>query len=63
MRTLQRALDDGMMVCSQCGAVVGMTYGPAERMRTKPVTPRASPAAPTRSRAPHAAPPSAFSSA
>jgi hypothetical protein len=26
-------LDDGVMVCSQCGAVVGMTYGPGNAVR------------------------------
>ena len=31
-------LDDGVMVCSQCGAVVGMTYGPGTGA-AKPVTP------------------------
>jgi hypothetical protein len=38
-------LDDGVMVCSQCGAVVGMTYprgpGSAPRAAVKPVAPAA----------------------
>jgi hypothetical protein len=49
------ALDEGVMVCSQCGAVVGMTYGRGQSAvkpapAPKPATPR--PAAPIAATAP-----------
>jgi hypothetical protein len=52
------ALDDGVMVCSQCGAVVGMTYAPRapSAVKTPPATKTATarPAAPVAAAAPRA---------
>jgi hypothetical protein len=50
------ALDDGVMVCSQCGAVVGMTYAEGPAISRPATPPGAAPAAMKVSGAPGATP-------